>query len=73
MIEPGQALSDLAILASERALEMAKLPPKKLDLIVLGTSTADMLSPSTACIVEEALHYPPWLRFILYPSLFQNS
>ncbi len=55
MIEPGQAISDLATPASERALEMAGLSPKKLDLIVIGTSTADMLSPSAACIVQHRL------------------
>jgi len=55
MIEPGQAMSDLATPASERALEMAGLPPGKLDLIIVGTSTADMLSPSAACIVQHRL------------------
>jgi len=55
MIEPGQSMSDLATPASERALEMAGLPPKKLDLIIVGTSTADMLSPSAACIVQHRL------------------
>jgi 3-oxoacyl-[acyl-carrier-protein] synthase-3 len=55
MIEPGQAMSDLATPASERALEMAGLPPEKLDLIIVGTSTADMLSPSAACIVQHRL------------------
>lgn len=55
MIQPGQAMSDLATPASERALEMAKLPPKKLDLIIVGTSTADMLSPSAACIIQHRL------------------
>jgi 3-oxoacyl-[acyl-carrier-protein] synthase-3 len=55
MIEPGQALSDLATHASEQALEMAGLPPEKLDIIVVGTSTADMLSPSAACIIQHQL------------------
>jgi 3-oxoacyl-[acyl-carrier-protein] synthase-3 len=55
MIEPGQALSDLAIHASEQALEMAGLPPEKLDIIVVGTSTADMLSPSAGCIIQHRL------------------
>ena len=55
VIEPGQAMSDLAISASERALEMAGLSPQKIDLIVIGTSTADMVSPSAACIVQHCL------------------
>jgi 3-oxoacyl-[acyl-carrier-protein] synthase-3 len=55
MIEPGQALTDLATPASERALEMAGLSPEKLDIIIVGTSTADMLSPSAACILQHRL------------------
>jgi len=55
MIEPGQALSDMATPASERALEMAGLSPKKLDIIIVGTSTADMVSPSAACIIQHRL------------------
>lgn len=55
MIEPGQALSDLATPASEKALEMAGLPPEKLDIIIVGTSSADMLTPSSACIIQHRL------------------
>jgi 3-oxoacyl-[acyl-carrier-protein] synthase-3 len=55
MIEPGQALSDLATGASEKALEMAGISPEKLDMIIVGTSTADMVSPSAACIIQHRL------------------
>jgi len=55
MIEPGQALTDLATPASEGALEMAGLSPEELDIIIVGTSTADMLSPSAACILQHRL------------------
>jgi 3-oxoacyl-[acyl-carrier-protein] synthase-3 len=55
MIQPGESLSDLATRASEKALEMAGISPKKLDMIIVGTSTADMLSPSAGCIVQHRL------------------
>ena len=55
MIKPGQALSDLATWASEPALEMAGIPAEKLDMIIVGTSTADMLSPSAACMIQHRL------------------
>jgi len=55
MIEPGQALTDLATPASESALEMAGISPKQLDLIVVGTSSADMITPSAACILQHRL------------------
>ncbi len=55
MVEKGQALSDLATLASASALQMAGISPEELDLIIIGTSTADMLSPSAACMVQYRL------------------
>jgi 3-oxoacyl-[acyl-carrier-protein] synthase-3 len=55
MIEPGQALSDLATPASERALEMAGISPEKLDIIIVGTSSADMVTPSAACFIQHRL------------------
>lgn len=55
MILPGQAMSDLATPAAAKALEMAGVAPGELDLIVVGTSTADMLSPSCACMVQHRL------------------
>ncbi|MBI5523863.1 MAG: ketoacyl-ACP synthase III [Desulfarculus sp.] len=55
MVLPGQAMSDLATPAAKKALEMAGVAPGELDLIVVGTSTADMLSPSCACMVQHQL------------------
>jgi 3-oxoacyl-[acyl-carrier-protein] synthase-3 len=55
MIMPGEALSDLATPAARRALQMAGIPAEDLDLIIVGTSTPDMLSPSSACIIQHNL------------------
>ena len=55
MIEKGQAMSDLATLASASALQMAGISADELDLIIIGTSTADMLSPSCGCLVQHRL------------------
>jgi 3-oxoacyl-[acyl-carrier-protein] synthase-3 len=44
--------SDLATRAAERALEMAGVDAKDIDLIVLGTITGDYPWPATACIVQ---------------------
>ena len=55
MIEKGQAMSDLATLASASALQMAGCSADELDLIIIGTSTADMLSPSCGCMVQHRL------------------
>jgi 3-oxoacyl-[acyl-carrier-protein] synthase-3 len=55
MVLPGQALSDMATPASKKALEMAGLSPLDLDLIIVGTSTADMASPSAGCMIQHKL------------------
>ncbi len=55
MAAPKQTASDLAYEASKAALDAAGLKPSNLDLIVVATSTPDMLFPSTACILQEKL------------------
>ena len=50
-----QATSDLALAASRRALEAADMPASEVDMIVVATTTPDMIFPSTACILQEKL------------------
>ena len=51
----GEFTSDLAVHASRRALEAAGRTPAEVDLIVLATSTPDMVFPSSACLVQAKL------------------
>ena len=51
----GQTTGDLALLAAQRALEAAGVKASELDLIVLGTTTPDLIFPSTACLVQNRL------------------
>ncbi|WP_266168132.1 beta-ketoacyl-ACP synthase III [Dyella subtropica] len=51
----GQTTGDLAFLAAQRALEAAGVKASELDLIVLGTTTPDIIFPSTACLVQHRL------------------
>ncbi|HYF95622.1 MAG TPA: beta-ketoacyl-ACP synthase III [Symbiobacteriaceae bacterium] len=53
--EPGEASSDYAVKAARKAMEMAGVTPDDIDLIIVGTVTPDMVFPSTACIVQDAL------------------
>jgi len=53
--EGTEATSDLAFEAAKRALEAAKIDPKELELIIVGTSSPDMLFPSTACIIQDKI------------------
>jgi len=47
--------SDLAVEASRQALASAGVDASQIDLIILATSTPDMVFPSTACIVQRKL------------------
>lgn len=50
-----EAASDLAIPASRQALERAGVDAADLDVVIVATSTPDMLFPSTGAILAEAL------------------
>jgi 3-oxoacyl-[acyl-carrier-protein] synthase III len=52
---PGEKTSDLALAAAREALAAAGLAPADVDLIVLATTTPDMVFPSTACILQDKL------------------
>jgi 3-oxoacyl-[acyl-carrier-protein] synthase-3 len=51
----GQTTGDLAFQAAQRALEAAGVKASELDMIVLGTTTPDLIFPSTACLVQHRL------------------
>ena len=51
----GQMASDLALHASIKAIEAANIEANEIDLVILATTTPDMIFPSTACILQEKL------------------
>ncbi|HEV2038831.1 MAG TPA: 3-oxoacyl-ACP synthase, partial [Casimicrobiaceae bacterium] len=51
----NEQTSDLALAASRQALAVAGIVPADLDLIVVATTTPDMIFPSTACILQAKL------------------
>jgi len=52
---PDVASSDLALQASRKAIEAAGITPQDIDLIIVATSTPDMVFPSTAAILQHKL------------------
>ncbi|MBP7418132.1 MAG: ketoacyl-ACP synthase III, partial [Xanthomonadales bacterium] len=52
---PGQTTGDLAFEASLRAMQAAGVVAADIDLIVLGTTTPDIIFPSTACLLQHRL------------------
>jgi len=53
--DPDVTTADLAVEASKKALDMAGLTPKDLDLIIMGTITPDTCCPSGANWLENKL------------------
>jgi 3-oxoacyl-[acyl-carrier-protein] synthase III len=50
-----QNASDLALIACQRAMKAARVDANDIDLIIVATSTPDMVFPSTACILQDKL------------------
>ncbi|MDB5799803.1 MAG: 3-oxoacyl-ACP synthase [Rhodocyclales bacterium] len=50
--------SQLASEAARRALDAAGIAPSEVDLLIVATTTPDMIFPSTACLVQSALGVP---------------
>lgn len=53
--EPEQTTSDLAYEASLKALEAAGMTADDIQMIIVGTTTPDLVFPSTACLLQEKL------------------
>ncbi|WP_018974568.1 beta-ketoacyl-ACP synthase III [Rudaea cellulosilytica] len=51
----GQTTGDLAFAAATAALQAAGVDASEIDLIVVGTTTPDLVFPSTACLVQHRL------------------
>ncbi len=62
---PGETTSVLSIQAARRALEMAGLTPKDLDLIICSTISPDMPLPATAAFIQNGLGARPCCAFDL--------
>lgn len=50
-----ESSSLMAIEAAKRAIDMAKIKPSDIDLVITATITPDYRLPSNACIIQEAL------------------
>lgn len=47
--------SDMALIASQRAIESSGLKPRDIDGIIVSTYTSEVVMPSTACLLQEKL------------------
>lgn len=60
---PDQAVSDLAVVAAQRALAAAGRTAAEVDLIIVATTTPDLTFPATAAIVQRKLGCPVGIAF----------
>src|SRR5688572_21385092 len=51
----GESTSDMALAAARRAIEMAGLSPRDLDMIIVGTVTPDTPMPACAAFLQQKL------------------
>lgn len=49
---------DMAEVAAQRAMEAAGVNASEIDLIIVGTTTPDLVFPSTACLLQSRLGLP---------------
>jgi 3-oxoacyl-[acyl-carrier-protein] synthase-3 len=55
VVDPGVATSDLAKEAALAAIAQAGITPADIGFIVIGTTTPDMMFPSTACLLQHKI------------------
>jgi 3-oxoacyl-[acyl-carrier-protein] synthase-3 len=55
MVDANDTTGDLCERAARIALEAAGVEPSELDLIIVGTTTPDLVFPSTACLIQVRL------------------
>jgi 3-oxoacyl-[acyl-carrier-protein] synthase III len=66
--EHGVTTPSLAAGASRAALDASGVDPASLEMIIAGTTTPDVLWPSTACLVQTELKLPLVGAFDLYAA-----
>lgn len=59
----NESASDLALIASQRAMLAAQVSASEIDLIIVATSTPDMVFPATACILQDKLGIKQCIAF----------
>lgn len=57
-VDEGVNSSDLALHSARQALQAAGKTAQQVDLIIVATSTPDMVFPSTACLLQQKLEAP---------------
>ena len=54
----GETSGDMAEVAAQRAMQTAGVDPQDIGLLIVGTTTPDLVFPSTACLLQARLGLP---------------
>jgi len=65
MAAEGETTVDMVEQAALRAIEAAGIDATEIDMIILGTTTPDLIFPSSACLLQERLGLPGITAFDL--------
>lgn len=57
-LSPGETITDMTVTAARRALERSGVAPEEIGACIVATLTPDMLVPSAACVLQQALGLP---------------
>ena len=55
IVAEGETTSDMALHASRRAIQVAGIEAREIDMIIVATTTPDRIFPSTACLLQDKL------------------
>ncbi len=66
--EKGQSTSDLAAEAAKKALKAAEIGAQDLDLILVATTTPDMIMPNLGCMLQEKIGAKNAAAFDIYAA-----
>ena len=58
VVSDGETTTTLAQEACQKAIEAAGVDPANIDLLVMGTTTPDLIFPSSACLIQKKLGLP---------------
>jgi 3-oxoacyl-[acyl-carrier-protein] synthase-3 len=58
VVEPDQTTSDMCVEAAKKAMEAADIGPTDIDMVIIGTTTPDLIFPNIATLVQHRLGIP---------------
>ncbi len=64
-VAPDQTTSDMCVEAAKLAMESAGIGPQDIDMVIVGTTSPDLIFPNVATLVQHRLGIPACIAFSL--------